>query len=324
MRGNKVEEGSMNLKEYFDSIDLAVIHEFVSIRRQEDLHLDFKQAPNGMDSDTRKNFAKALSGFANSDGGIIVWGVSARKVDDIDAADSPIPVQQLSQFVSALNSFTGQYVSPLVDGVEHRAIDEPSMPNSGYVVTLVPTSDLGPHMAKGGEDRYYKRSGDSFRRMEHYEVADLFGRRPHAHLDLCWSASYHDRRVNIEVGMANSGRGLARFPYIELEVNQPYEIHPISGGDNRTFNGLSIIKVPRVGSRHLGFGASGGAVVYPGGLLLVAEIVTKIPEGKPTDIPRMLLSYSMSCEGCLIKPGTIELLHDDIIAKKKSTNWNGQ
>ena len=30
-------------------------------------------------------------------------------------------------------------------------------------------------MAKLGEDRYYKRSGDSFRKMEHFDLEDMFG-----------------------------------------------------------------------------------------------------------------------------------------------------
>ena len=31
-------------------------------------------------------------------------------------------------------------------------------------------------MAKLGENRYYQRSGDQFRMMEHFQVADMFGR----------------------------------------------------------------------------------------------------------------------------------------------------
>ena len=32
-------------------------------------------------------------------------------------------------------------------------------------------------MAKLGENRYYKRSGDSFYQMEHFDLEDMFGRR---------------------------------------------------------------------------------------------------------------------------------------------------
>jgi hypothetical protein len=39
-------------------------------------------------------------------------------------------------------------------------------------------------MAKFGQDRYYKRSGDTFRRMEHFDLEDMFGRRPRPKLEL--------------------------------------------------------------------------------------------------------------------------------------------
>jgi hypothetical protein len=48
--------------------------------------LDFKGAAN--DQDTKKTWSKALAGFANTQGGVLVWGVDARKdqATGIDAA----------------------------------------------------------------------------------------------------------------------------------------------------------------------------------------------------------------------------------------------
>jgi len=51
-------------------------------------------------------------------------------------------------------------------------------------VTIIPESAAGPHMAKLGEDRYYKRNGSSFIRLEHFDLADMFGRRMRPDLDL--------------------------------------------------------------------------------------------------------------------------------------------
>lgn len=55
------------------------IDKFILDREVENLFLDFKRsATNGAGSklhrDDRKNLAKAISGFGNSEGGIIVWG----------------------------------------------------------------------------------------------------------------------------------------------------------------------------------------------------------------------------------------------------------
>lgn len=63
----------------------AAISQFIAERKTEEMFLDFKQAATRSDrlhDDDRKNYAKALSGFANSEGGVIVWGVDARKREE--------------------------------------------------------------------------------------------------------------------------------------------------------------------------------------------------------------------------------------------------
>lgn len=66
----------MNLKEYFDSIDLTEIDRFVNEGQEEHLNLEFKTVvhPNFNNANReidKKNLSKALSGFANSDGGLL-------------------------------------------------------------------------------------------------------------------------------------------------------------------------------------------------------------------------------------------------------------
>ena len=145
----------MDLDAFFDGIHSAQVSGFISSRREEDLFLDFKTV-NRSDlshSDDKKTFAKALSGFANSSGGIIVWGVEARKdaVTDADCATSLREIDDVALFVSRLNEFTGQFVRPLVDGVRHRGITLSG--TSGVALSYVPPSDAGPHMALAAEAR---------------------------------------------------------------------------------------------------------------------------------------------------------------------------
>jgi predicted HTH transcriptional regulator len=145
----------VNLQEFYDSLDLKEIRGFVEDNREEDLHLDFKMVSSlPFTRDDRKNFAKALSGFANSSGGIVVWGIDARKNDEgVDSASEEKPIAKLSKLISDLNSFTGEFVNPIVEGVQHKSISIED--DSGFAVSLIPESVSGPHMAKGGEDRYY-------------------------------------------------------------------------------------------------------------------------------------------------------------------------
>jgi predicted HTH transcriptional regulator len=149
-------EGRGEPRGVFESITKETIFAWIAAKRDEDLYLDFKEASSTDVShkDDRKNFAVALSGFANADGGLAVWGVKAKydPVTKINCAMAPAPIADTRQFLTKLNEFTGSFVSPLVPSVRHRQIV--SNGTEGFIVTVIPASDLGPHMAKGGEGRY--------------------------------------------------------------------------------------------------------------------------------------------------------------------------
>jgi len=156
----------MTLSDQFDAMTLSDLANFVRVQQEEHVNLEFKTANTSDLShfDDRKNLAKALSGFANSSGGLLVWGVvAAKNVEQIDCAIAVSEIPQVRLFVGRLNTLTGQAVSPIVDGVPHKAIV--SNGEAGFAVTMVPESESGPHMAKCREDRYYKRSGDRFMKL---------------------------------------------------------------------------------------------------------------------------------------------------------------
>ena len=83
----------MTLANQFDQLDVNAIRQFRTDGREEDIHLEFKTVNDPeMNRDDRKNLAKCISGFANSDGGMVVWGVEAKKnADGIDCVSSRSP-----------------------------------------------------------------------------------------------------------------------------------------------------------------------------------------------------------------------------------------
>jgi predicted HTH transcriptional regulator len=98
-------EVHMDLEEWFETIELRDINEFMDSGEQEDLRLEFKSVnkPDLSHPDDRRNFARALSGFANTSGGIVVWGISAKKnSDEIDCAQKSDAVPRISLFCSRL------------------------------------------------------------------------------------------------------------------------------------------------------------------------------------------------------------------------------
>ena len=249
----------MDLTETFDLLDLAQIDDYIARRQEEHLQLDFKtiRGANLASADDRRSFAKSLSGFANSAGGIIVWGVDARKNDQgVDCAGATSEIKLLKMLLSRLNEFTGQAVSPIVDGVRHKLIERTA--DTGFAATLVPESQSAPHMAKLGEDRYYKRAGASFYKMEHFDLEDMFGRRQKPRLEIIFEEGAKTGGVeDLIVLLINHGRAVARHVGF-LIVFENVEIVAVGPGmeNNSRIN---------AGQPVVGFDRQSG-VIHPNGI----------------------------------------------------------
>ena len=79
------------------------IDEYIMNLQTEELFLDFKQAvsigKNGtaLHKDDRKNLAKCISGFGNSEGGVVIWGVEcSRNLEIGDVAKAKVKVKKCS------------------------------------------------------------------------------------------------------------------------------------------------------------------------------------------------------------------------------------
>lgn len=313
--------------QFYDSIDINKIDEFLEIGQQEHLHLDFKTVnKTQMDRDDRKNLAKCISGFANSDGGVIVWGIEARKNEDgVDCAKNKRPIENIQQFLSRLNTLTGEIVSPLVEGTISEIIVAEN--TKGLAKTYVPSSDSGPHMAKGGEDRYLKRSGDSFYKMEHYDIEDMFGRRKKPALNISTRVSahrsgmvgeYHKFDILIYVSIENRGRGSAKAPFLSIDVEEPYKVNKFGIDGNRHF-GLPVLQRARDTKSH-SYGASTDFVIHPDIVLEVTAISTDIVDAQPNidNTNDLRIKYRLAAEDMSTIEGNHIVNVDEILKQVRS------
>lgn len=146
--------------------------------RHETLELDFKQRTSpahGGDKGTKKVLAKALSAFANSMGGLIVWGVDCRKnADGVDQVESFTPITGLAKFASDMRDWTVEALMPRHSGIRVEALDEGN--DTGFLLVDVERSERRPHHCEMGDKGYYRRAGASSRAMEHFEIEDAFRR----------------------------------------------------------------------------------------------------------------------------------------------------
>lgn len=286
----------MSLKDLYDSIDLDTIEGFINEQQEEHVGLDFKEVNDStMNKADRKNFAKALSGFANSSGGILVWGVQACKQngDEHDYACGLPGIDDAPLFVQKLNEHTGSSVMPIVEGVENAVIPT-GKGSHGFAKTFIPESDLCPHQAKAGITQYFKRSGDSFYKMEHYDIADMFGKRRRPALDVSYEISLWSKdKLRVRIWLENNGRGTAKSPYIAL-------VKDFHTAELQSATGLPLLPGVRVGGWKA-YGSQEGVVIHPGAKIFITQYGVPITPVAPQSPYEITFHCEVAAEGVPVR-----------------------
>ena len=176
-----------------------------------------------------------LSAFANSIGGLIVWGVRASKDEDgVDCAAEVVPINQIEKFKSETERAISQAIMPRHEGIRVAMIPCAQNSKAGFLLVRVERSERRPHRCEFREKQYFKRSGDSSIAMEHYDIEDSFKRMVVPKLDVQFllergrGGSYPDGRVEfleIIISLKNESPVTARYPYFMIDkvenVNSP-------------------------------------------------------------------------------------------------------
>lgn len=152
------------------------IQRLISDQLEENSYLDYKSDIDFSEKG-KKELAKDISAFANSSGGVIIYGIEEEKNKD----GIPLPVEPIKGIESSIErerieNVILNNISPKVQ-LEIKRIQLSSDSSKSVFVILIPQSLQAPHMVtKSGDNRYYKRVNFSSIPMEEYEVRDLFRR----------------------------------------------------------------------------------------------------------------------------------------------------
>jgi hypothetical protein len=104
-------------------------------------------------------WAKNLGCFANTDGGLLIFGIEAPK----GSAKSISLVQDLDRLKQLLKGWLPTITEPPVQRVEIEAYLDPPSSNTGFLVCLIPPSPWRPHQVRtdGQPDQFYVRAADN-------------------------------------------------------------------------------------------------------------------------------------------------------------------
>jgi hypothetical protein len=214
----------------------AEIHNMIAAPVVEELFLDYKRSatvlPNRkLHDDDRKNLSKAIGGFGNSEGGVIVWGVACQQTRAGDIPTGPIHITDPVALKTLIDGAVGGLTLPAHSGVENLALKNTGRAD-GFVITYVPTGFHVPYQTLYPKEEYYIRAGSSFLPTPHGVLAGLFGRRPQPNvspiitLRTIETASSRLMRINLDVAASNVGRGYADDIFCLVDMDLSLRVVP--------------------------------------------------------------------------------------------------
>jgi hypothetical protein len=268
-------------------------------------HFDYKTKNDRINAtlhdDDKRNLAKSVSGFANSSGGVLIWGIEDKKTTAKQIAD-------IERFAAELVNLAAQITDPVVPGIDVGWLPSGvTTDHSGFALLYVPESMLPPHRVilkdPDVKNHYYVRSGESFVVATHTQLEEMFGRRPKPQLslktriiDVSHETGIAPARYQVQIilGIQNEGRGAARAPFLSVAIQPPYSISRY-GLDGNGHEGLNRLTVSASAREHR-YGASADIIIHSDVLHEVTTVIGKFTEllPGPTDL---IIDYKIAAEG---------------------------
>lgn len=163
-----------------ESYTIEVIESFITNEIEESIHIEFKS--NGALSKSehhKKEIGRDISAFANSDGGIIIYGIT----EESHKASS-------LSYING-NEFTKEWLEQVISSSIQRNIPDlkifPIRENGNIDQTIyvvqIPASEEAPHMAIK-DNKFYRRFNFQSVVMEEYEIRNLYNRKSKSILKL--------------------------------------------------------------------------------------------------------------------------------------------
>jgi hypothetical protein len=150
---------------------ISDIERLIRDQVQENIHLEYKQS-RAVNLKARDDIAIHVSAFANSDGGVLIYGVEEDKNSHLplridDGVDDSVCSREWIEHAVTSG------INPKVNDV--RILPVPVSPGRSLYVISVAKSFRGPHQAP--DRRFYKRHNFKSEPMEEYEINDVRNRR---------------------------------------------------------------------------------------------------------------------------------------------------
>lgn len=195
---------------------LESIEQLISNQVQEHLNLEYKRA-DALRKGKEDEITKDVSAMANSDGGVIIYGIKETgKEDEAKLPEGMDPINHAEFSRERLDQIINN-IRPKIDGI----IITPVLVNEKQVIYVVdiPKSDTA-HQAK--DYRYHKRTNFTTHRMEDYEIRDVMNRNKNPKFKVCFEIIETNLKYTLNVKIKNTGSVCAHYVYAYICLPKQY------------------------------------------------------------------------------------------------------
>lgn len=196
---------------------------------------DFKGCERIDHKAVSKLWSTAISGFGNTEGGVLIWGLDARKdptsgIDQVGGLSLASDAAALSQRLRELLIHASD---PPVQGIEILPVAAPEK-KEGFVVCFVPEGQFKPHRAELSQKRFYIRAGDNFIVPSVALLRNLFYPTAAAFLrPIVRTRQAKDANIEVKFSIGNTGTATADDVFLILEHPPKYNFLPTMGDNVR-------------------------------------------------------------------------------------------
>lgn len=189
--------------------------------------LEFKSGDGLDETFIKKTWSKCLSAFANTSGGVLIFGLKCSKnsITSLDEVYDLALCKDAFKIEMVLKELHHQATSPPVLGVEIKVYTEDKQPGKpGFVVVYIPESINRPHRAEYGEHktdrRYWIRAGDSNVECSVSHLRLLFDPRSQPRLEpFVFYNSRNNGVQELNVCLTNKGYSSAYDVYCVVDLS---------------------------------------------------------------------------------------------------------
>jgi hypothetical protein len=229
----------------FESLmDFSSLNELILNEEAEGLHLECK-APGGpqLNQGLKAQLAQAAFGFANTGGGIIIWGISTVRhaASGLDVLTQVEPITQCRTFAQQVDRAVRVSTYPNFDVPPSRVLRESPRDTKGVAVTYIPLVEGDPVQSLV-DRKFYFRHSDEFLDMPYEMLRRMFAGASSPSLQPVFDSrliKIDGSEWDIPIILQNNSSAAAEHSQISVAILNPDACESISAvglSDTSAFN----------------------------------------------------------------------------------------